>query len=314
MNGTPAYYFENKTLDIGKARNPDSILELAHIYTVGYDESIIMSHRPLVRDDFIRMVKEVLNRREVYAIYKKRINFNASIDIFPELFLNLDQWEFYYKVSNNVASKRRIINEIKNLKSYVIENAFSKLLETNWKLNYNNFFIDIKIKREITRDEIYVKYSVLEKILKFAILSMQRNPKFDFFGFFNISAFDYNLYSKEIRNLSGNGIDGAKSFCDNIKRCVHLSKLYESLFGAALGLEKHKSIFKIIDNVLKTKGFKIVIYSTKNSSFITSDNCVFLNKNNVTRQNFNMLIFPMSAYFLLTICRTTEESDINNIE
>ena len=315
MNDTPAYYFKDKKIDMGKDRNPNSILKQSHTYTVGYIESIIMSHCPLVRDDFICMIQEIVNRRNIYVKNNgKKIDFNVSLDIFPELFRHLDSWEFYYKNSDNIASKCKIINEIKGLRSYVIENAFSKLLENNWKQDYNNFLIDIKKKRELNVEKIHVEYNYLDKIIKFAILSMQRNPEFDFFGFYNNSDFDYNFIAKEIFKLPEDSINDAKPFWDNIKRCVQLHQLYESLYGVDIKLHKHKSIYEMIDGILKTGRFRIIIYSANGSSFITSDNCSFFNKNNVYSKNLNMMIFPLSAYFLLTIGTTTVRSDISKID
>lgn len=296
MNDTPAYYFKDKTLDVGDVRNPNSILKQAHTYTVGFEESIIMSHCPLIRDDFIRMIKNELKEREVYVKFNNRkINFKDSKN-FSKLFTNLDQWDFYYKTSNKIASKRSITNSIKGLKSYVIENAFSDLLEKNWKQHYNNFLINIKIEKEKECDEIHIKYNFLEEILRFAILSMIRNPNFDFFGLFKISIFNHNTFGNTKR-----------------KRCVHLCKLYECLLGKEEDQERNKSIYQVIDKELRSGYYKVEVYSANDSSFITSDNCAFYNKNNVTRQNLNMLIFPLSAYFLLTIKRTREKSDINNI-
>ena len=306
MNNTPLYYYKNKKVSGGDIRNPDSILKINHLYTISHDQSYIMIDCPHILEEYKSMVKNKLIIRNVYGTYKgKRVEFGAE---FGYAFLNLDDWEFYYKNTNEVASKIKIINDIKNYKSYLIEDGFSKTIENEWKYDYNDFLISLNFAKTKGKVRI-INYEKVRKILRFAIITLMRNPLYDFLGFFNNSIYDLDFLFKPIIDKIDNE-DRKKYllFKKNINKCLILNDLYNALYSTG-----KRNFFETIERIYSNGKFKIVVYYANNSSFITSDNCSFINRNNVTIEPFNAMFIPLSYKYLLTV-QSSDNSRLNEVE
>ena len=317
LDGNDLFFYKDKLIDYGERRNPSSILFESHLYTVGYDEAVIIGACSRIREDFFNQTIEVLNNRNVYIVFEgKRVSLNP--DNFFELFLKLDYWEFYYSNNDSKASNRKIYNEIKEIRSYLIEDQLDNMFEKRWKTDYNNFIVDINNKMEIVSvfngnsDEVIVRREYIDSIIDFFAIQLHRNPKFNFFDMYIKSGYNYLYVLKKILNFDDKDSDQNR-FLKNQVRCVHLYNLYESLFGANSELGQHRSYFEIITNTIKNGEFQVVIFHAGDSCFITSDNSAFVNKCYASRQIPNMIIFPLSYKYLLSIVKPKKEKMIERV-
>ena len=277
FNNTQLYFFEDKKCDIGKPRNPKSCLKERHVYTIDFDTLLLLKDCSYIKDDFVSQIDEIFIKRKVFAKYN-----NEIMDFKSNFLLNkfcLDRWRFFYKANNKKASSEKIMNQIKGLNSYVLECEFSNLIENNWKNIFNNFLLEIKNAKITENGDRIISKECLHGVMQFVIIAMLRNPKTDPFGLKKAAEMPYDLLQ----------ID-EKIRCQHIK-AHFLKQVHDILFNVG------NNASKIIEDIYNNGKFKIALFkASQKSSFITSDNCSFINNG-----DFRGMLFPLSARFLLVV-------------
>ncbi|MCJ7625040.1 MAG: DUF4238 domain-containing protein [Anaerolineaceae bacterium] len=276
FNDSQVYFFENKECDIGVPRNPKKCLKEPHVYTVDFDTLLLLRDCSFIKEDFVRKIDKIFKERKIYAKYNdERIDFKSN---FLSNNFCLDKWEFHYKDNNNEASKKKIINQIKDLHSYVIECEFSRHIERNWKNTYDNFLLELKNAKITQSGDRIISKDCVNEVMRFVIITMLRNPNTDPFGIYEAAGKLYDLLPyKKFKNQQMKG--------------HFLKQIYTCLFNV------DNSAYKIIDDNYNNGKYNISLFkATDHSSFITSDNCSFINNG-----DFRGMFFPMSARFLLVV-------------
>jgi len=293
---TGVYYYEKSNLEIGEGRNKSTILANNHTYTIGYDYAFLMPKCPEIKKDFVTKIQDILRERKVTAKYnaKALTNTKAIVECFP----CLDDWEFVDS-SNNPAKKKAIINSIKEIRSYCLEDRFSSYMESNWESTLNNFlspFPTIDGTGEIEHN--YPRTEFVSAMLNMVALMMCRNPSFDLLGIFKWLENDIlqPIFSQWQDN------NQCSSTINELMRGLWLNEIYKGLFGVGKGF-----VGSFLSSAMANLG--VMIFRTRNKtegSFITSDNPVSHRSLIVESANHNGIYFPLTPEFLLFLGKRSE--------
>jgi len=304
FNDTQVMFYEDKNVNNFEERNPKSVLGLNHTYTLSYDNALFMCDCQMVIDDFYDKICDIISERNVTAKYNDINICNCVRSI--EVLRNIEKWEFKRITDGITLNPIPIINQIKNLKSYIIENKFSSLYETEWTERYDAFLIELSKNKQSEDGYRIVEYKIMEGILDFAIITMMRNPIFDFFGVSSAAfglakkAFTSDIEKEEDKEL----VIGEIS---KMERIYRLQQLCRALWDVN---HDGNSFFHNIKNSFKNGDYKIIIFSCANGSFITSDMCSFIGNYN---DHGNLYYFPLSADYMIAIAKM-EGSKIDEID
>lgn len=307
-NTTGVYLFKKNDLEIGNLRNTDSILAKNHTYTIDYDHTFVFKEMPEIAKDYGNKMKEVLNKHNAIAVYEgeelKTVKRLVASDTFPFL----DKWQFYKKNNrDNLARKKAILNEIKSLHSYVIENKLDSFLENDWPNTRDKFIEAVEsITDYKTMTNVKIEKRVVVKLIYSMLILMCRNPAFDCFGVYPKienafkSIFEINKMGEEERKKS-------QKVVDQQIHAAWLAEIYKGLF------QNEKGFCEIYAENIEEK-CQIVLFRCceENGSFITSDNPAFMFINNVMKYNRNGFYMPLTPQYLLFIGKG--EDDIGSID
>lgn len=274
-------------------RNCESILSMNNTYTVDYDHSIIVKDCYKVLKDFSKKTHELLVERNVVAKYNKKELWN--IRSIAGSFQKLDEWEFYNINQGTLASKKANVNSIKQLKSYVIDDAFNTIMENCWVKQLNAFIgpADALLTQN-GEIEYSASQAATQNIIELFVYMAIRNPAFDLFGVFSF-----------IRHLLNDTLTGDP---DIFIRALWLREVYRALFSVPNG-----SFHLIVSEIIHRCGILLMkIIDDKEGQFITSDNPAFFHHSTLTANNYNGLYFPLTPRHLIFIGLNTENT-IENI-
>lgn len=258
----------------------------------------------MVIDDFYDQIYGIITERNVTANYNNIDIFNSVRSI--EVLRGIDKWEFDSKVDGKNVKPTPIINQIKNLNSYIIENKFSSLYETEWADRYESFLTELRKNKQKDIGSRIVEHEIMEGILDFAIITMMRNPEFDFFGV-SRAAFDIARRAFTDKLDKGEERDIIMGEICNMERIYRLQQLCRAMWDVN---HDGKSFFHNIKGSFENGEFKIVIFSCVDGSFITSDMCSFIGNYN---EQGNLYYFPLSADHMIAIGKMAN-SDITEID
>lgn len=312
---TGVYYYKKNNLSIGDGRNKSTILANNHTYTIGYDYAFLMPKCPALKQDFVSKIQSILKERKVIAKYdtKTLTNTKSIVESFPYL----EDWDFT-DLTGTPVKKKAIINSIKEIRSYCIEDRFSSYMESNWESTLNKFlspFPTIDGTGEI--EYSFPKTECISDMLNMVALMMCRNPAFDLLGVFSWLENDIlqPVFSQWQDENQSNAAIG------ELMRGLWLNEIYRGLFGVGKGF-----VGSFLSSAMANLG--VMIFRVRNKSegsFITSDNPVVHHSLAVEAQNYNGIYFPLTPEFLLflgkrsdgnignVVFRTVGNSDIKHI-
>lgn len=309
------YYYKKNDLSIGDGRNKSTILANNHTYTIGYDYAFLMKKCPVLRKEFVGKIQSILKERKVIAKYDMKIlsNTKSIVESFPYL----EDWDFT-DLTGTLVKKKAIINSIKEIRSYCIEDRFSSYMESNWESTLNKFLSSFPTLDGI--GEIAYSFPKTECIfdmLNMVALMMCRNPTFDLLGIFTWLENDVlqSVFLQwEDENQSSTAIR-------ELMRGLWLNEIYRGLFGVGKGF-----VGSFLSSAMDNLGVMIFKVCNKcEGSFVTSDSPVVYHSLAVEAQNCNGIYFPLTPYFLLflgkrsdgnignVVFRTVGNSDIKHI-
>lgn len=290
------YYFNKNNLELGDGRNKSTILANNHTYTIGYDYAFLIPKCPEIKKDFVVKIQSILRERKVVAKYNTvtLTNTKAIVKYLPYL----DDWNFI-DIFGNPVKKKAIINSIKEIRSYCLENRFSSYMESNWEKVLNDFlspFPTIDGTGEI--EYCYPKTEFVSSMLNMVALMMCRNPSFDLMGIFKWLENDilkptFSHWQDEIQTSSA---------ISELMRGLWLNEIYKGLFCVGKGF-----VSNFLSSTMASLG--IVVFRSRNKnegSFITSDNPVVYHSLAVETTNHNGIYFPLTPEFLLFLGKRSE--------
>ena len=293
---------------IGKGYSTKAVLWNSHLYTINFEYSFIGNSCPKILNDFSEMIHDYLQNGMEKPVYGKlgHTVIRAKHSIAKNIH-KISDWDFFYS-DGKKARKKSLISKINDLKSYILEDGFANLFETEWEQVLNEFINNVVSIPPLTpySSERVVPYKSVINIVKFFFMMMCRNPCFDAMGTYK-TVVDYSLVPL-LQDLAKDETNESErqTFIKNesdliIKGCWY-SELYRLLY-------KHKGGFyhPMINKVCKE--CQLMLYDAKKSgiSFITSDNPAVLNINNFLVENFNGFIFPLTPDYLLFVAKGDSE-------
>lgn len=298
-NSESVFYYKKNKLEIGELRNVSKILSKRNTYTITIQDYFMLDKFPKVREDFANQIQNILKKYNAVAFYNDYILNTDELLTTPVILGNCDKWEF--KKADNpelLASKRKIIANINEIRSYYIETAFDDYIEKKWNDLLDNFISQLE-KRCAQQDfngNAIIDQNVVEEIVVALLLFMCRNPHFDCNGIF---PFFKNFLFSSFSSYSKNKSD--KKAIDEVinanMRGLWLSQIYKAL------CEDDTSFLCQFLKIIKENYYITILYSPfENGSFITTDNPAFSFMSSVMGKNYNAIYFPLTPRYLLLVC------------
>lgn len=296
------YFYEKWDLETGDGRNKDSVLCESRLYTVDYDLSFIIPSCPEIEKDYISQVKAKLDERQANAYFEGRL-LETEEDL-TRNFLKVDEWEFRQRENpENLAKRKAILSDIKQINSYVIENALDDVVEKKWQDFLNKFIKEMETTVPLNGvDEIrQINEDTVLDIVKMVIYLICRNPEFNCLGIFPM------LRDIVFEGLP-EGIDeesqkAREDFINKQMDAVWLMEIYKGLFNVPSGY------FHYLKEIAQSS-FQIILYKCHEGqgSFITSDTAAFEHISLVEATNMNSIICPLTPDYLIMIMKGDRNS------
>lgn len=296
------YYYEKDNLDTGDGRNKNSVLWESRFYNINYKLSFIIPSCPIIEEDYIAQIDTKLAFRGVDAYFNDEVLKDK--ESLKKYFLKLDGWEFRYKESPmKLAKKQAILNDIKSINSYVIENALDDVVEKRWQSTLGEFIYQMKTTVPLNGvDGIRrIDERVVVDVIKMIIFLMCRNPDFDYLG---ILPKILNIFQKPLNDIAG--IENSTDVDEVLqvqRDAVWLKVLYNGIFDV------QKGYFYIMKTTARNT-LQMILFKTwdNQGNFITSDKPAFIHNLSVESTNRNSIICPLTPEYLIMITKGERDS------
>lgn len=291
------YFFDKSDLSKGDGRNKGSILATNHTYTIDFNYSFIFSRCRDIRNEFAVKIKTILQERNVTAFYNgiPLTNRNAI----SNHLVDLEQWVFY-NADKTQAPKKAIINSIKEVRSYCLEDKFGSYMETRWETVLNEFLKPFpKVDGRGQIEYCFPQTRAVINMLDMVALMMCRNPAFDLLGAFSWMKAEIlvPVYSQF----------GYAAEADVIIRGAWLTEIYRGLYS------QNGFVRSFLSAAISNLGIMVFrVANESEGSFITSDNPVALHKLAIESTNQNGIYFPLTPKYMLFLGKRSDNS-INNV-
>lgn len=300
------YVFQKS--NIGNGANRNLVLWKPHLYTIGFQYSFICKSCPKVKQEFVNMIYDFLRNGSKQPIYGKLgysiIKTKKSID---KHFYEIMDWDFYYD-DGNLAKKVAIMNQIKAMNSYILEEAFDDFFEKNWEKIYLDFIDGIHNGTPVGsgRSAKIIPVNIANRMLSAFFIMLCRNPRFDAMGIYtkikeNILYPVFNSICQNDNDYQKSKSAESKAYVDTLMTGIWYSELYKMFFKNSGGF---------YHNVVKMalQGCQMILFEAYDGagSFVTSDNPAFEHKSVVERNNNNGFVFPISPKYLIFIGKGNE--------
>ncbi len=302
------YYYEKDALETGDGRNRDTILYLPRLYNINSNLFFMIDKYSKIQEDVINQVITKLKDRKVDTFFQG--NQLKVFSDFADNFYALDAWEFiHHERPGDTVSKKKIINEICDINSYVIENAFDNLVESKWEERVQKF-IDLMEKtvpingidglREIDK-------AMVLSVVEMVIYLICRNPEFDFNGLLPKVVDCFTAYLPNAEDDSKSALI-KDEFKKSQEDAVWLGELYNGLFRVSRGY------FHLLKQTAQSD-LQLILYKCyeNDGSFLTSDKPAFENRSKVYAENYNAIYCPISPKYLLFM-GTGEKHSLNKVD
>ncbi len=292
------YYYDKHDLSMGDGRNKKSILYFPHTYTINFNLFPYFHRRAEIVSDFCKQLQEILDRRNVTVFLDNHpindIRELLSLDVLT----HIDNWAFVDRECGEIRSNTRTVNEIKDIRSYVLEHQIDKYLEKRWESILTAFSSEIEIglmQTSHAHEQIKVSQDVVCKLIDAMLLMLCRNPVFDYIGIFPSVKESYIKIISEYPHKEDED-SGIRRIMDEQMHALWLNEIYKGLFSNEFGFLT--SFSKAIKNSCRLILF---ICPENNGSWLTSDNPAYIYYCNVTQTNRTGFYFPLSPKYLLAV-------------
>lgn len=302
MHFTGIYSFDSED-DVGHGVTTKSILWQSYLYTVGIEQSCIFERCPKIFTDFVNQVYRAIREREGGPVYGKLdysvIKTKSSI---RKHFRDIDRWEFY-RDNGELARTNAIRNEMRSIRSNVLEEGFSNKFESSWASVLHQFISEMHSPSSgiLGKSERHISSESAEAMLSFFFMMLCRNPRFNCMGIYDVIAnlLRSTFEEPEAQNETGN---------DVAREMIHdlwLVELYRMIYGGARGFY-HSALNAA------TLRLQMVLFEAYDDAgqFITNDNPAFQHYSIPEAQSMNGYVFPLSPKYLLFICRGDAPTNI----
>lgn len=286
--GNAVYCFDKENpnwLAIGEHKNIESIMGENRLHNVGYEDLFCIGHMPKVKEDWVNKIWNIFVERDIYAVFGEvEIKCKAGIS---QYILNMEEWEFRGNDSDQAKSKKKIMNQIRELSSEVIETDLSRLNENFLSERLDKFLTSVEEAKPIRiGDSLYrVDTGVLDVFLHNFLLLFLRNPDAQSSPLFR------HIWSvmEDLFGFTGD-------FFGRTKNADWLCQIHDTLYE--IPGKRYSEIMKALHSF-----GKFIVFETKdNHSFVTSDNPCFINETVIPEAvNRTGMFFPVSPDYLVML-------------
>ncbi len=305
QNTENVFYYKKPNLKIGEPRNVASILFERNTYTISFESYFTLDYMPKVKEDFANQISDILKRYSAVAFYNDNVLNTKELLTDPLNLGKLDEWIFKKAdYPDLLASKRKIIANIKDTRSYIIEEAFDDYIEKKWNDLLDDFVSQIEkgYALQIANEDVKVNSETIEKIVATLLLFMCRNPHFDCNGIFpRIETVLLDMLINSAENT--NEENEIREFVNGHIRGAWLSQIYKALFNNDISF-----FSQYFQRIKENCQITIMRCPVENGSFITSDNPAFSFVCYATKANYNAIYFPLTPRYLLLIGKGEKNS------
>lgn len=281
------YIFKNG-ISIGEGRTVETILWKPHLYTIKFDQLYIANKCPAVYSFYVNAVYDTMINNQPSPVYGKLgysvIKTKQSV---RKHLKDIENWDFYYH-NGDMAKKKAILNRIRDIRCYILEDAFSQTFENSWETIKNTFIHEVKngIPVALDQSERLISEKAATDMLSFFFMMLCRSPNFDAMGIYTW-----------INNILVSAF-GISNEIDEMMEAVWFTELYRMFFKEKGGFF-HTVFSQAFSNC------QLILFEAYSNAemFITSDSPAFQNDCKVLRENENGFIFPLSPKYLLFIAK-----------
>lgn len=304
------YKFENNDFETGDGITKENVLSQNHTYTIDFQHTFIIPFCPQVRDDFGAKIDAILKQRNVYVLLGSTALNTYSL--LGENLNMLDKWMLYSHATGQPISpknEKAIKNQIRDIRSYVLEDAFSAKVENSWTKTMKGFIGDVQKSLPDKANYNLRKISVESAMhmVEMTFYMAFRNPEFDCLGV-------YSAISNTLFNVLANGTEDVEKKCQwqSLSNQMHhgmwLTEISKALFHQKGAFQK-----LCIETCKRCKIILFEVETAEQGQFITSDNPSFWYNNCLERENHNGIYFPLSPQHLLLFAQGND-GDISTID
>lgn len=297
------YVFSKDNLSQGNGITREKVLFNKHTYTVDSKHLFISNSCPLIAQDYAKSIHDAIIARDADIVLNGE-RFSETEKIAKHL-QEIDDFGFICRSSGRELSPKAIINQIKDIRSYVIEDAFANLVENKWEGILKGFIVGVTSSLIIgpSSDIRIISPTIVGNMVDMFILMACRNPQFDCMGIF--PAMKEIFFDSLIRSEPPN-TEFSKVLVDmssEMMRGLWLREVYRALFHVPGGW-----FLQLRDLILNS--CQIILFHIHNSHsdgcFITTDNPAFMYVNNVVKENRNGFYFPLTPEFIIGIFKSND--------
>lgn len=291
------YHFLKQDLSVGEPRNVSSILFERHTYTITFRDYFLLDYMPFVKDDFAVQIEKILDDYAAIAFYNGQ-ELTGTMLVNPKNLADIEQWEFRKKDNpDQMAKKRGIVANIKEIRSYVLESALDDYVEKKWNTLLDTFLEQLENgkKVRIGNEDIIVDNELIDKLVSMLLIFMCRNPDFDCQGIFpRVKGLLLSVFSDAAEDMTE--LDDLHDMINEQMRGAWLSQLYKAIFSEDIGF-----FSEYLKRIKEHCQVTVLHCPPDAGSFITTDTPAFSFICNVTKDNYNAIYFPLTPEYLLLI-------------
>lgn len=198
------------------------------------------------------------------------------------------------------ASKRGIVENIKQIRSYVIEDALDNIIEKNWNSVLDVFLQSLTERKKLLQRNLGIpmESQLVQDLILTMLIFMCRTPTFDCLGVF-----------PKVKNIAQAIAKDANMDDDFVDRCMRneqISQLYKAIFSGNVGF-----LASFMPRIIERCRIIVFHCDEQEGSFITSDNPSFSYVSPMTFLNYNGIYLRLTPQYLLCLGQRSQDSIYN---
>lgn len=241
----------------------------------------IINRYPKLSYEIAQEILEILKTNNCICKYNKIELDNEQKIMDNSLFISA--WKFYNPDGKEVTyEENKKLEQIKKVTNYSIEHRLNEEFESIWDKRLDDLIPEFENN---VNSEILLSSKRLDSLLDMFLVTMLRNPNFDYFE--NLERI-LNAFCDIFCDIFESGALDKNDFLNKQNSGFRKGSLYESLNKDGVYKALYSEIKKYL-NIL------ILVANEGEGDFITSDNPAFLNRTCIPESSISdYLIFPLS--------------------
>lgn len=271
-------------------RKEEKILSARNLYTVDFDQEFVINNCEEVKKEFIYKINSLMDSRNVYAKYRDR-----KIKDFDQIksdLKNVEQWHFFKEDFDSEVNRSKIIEDIKKLTSFYLEEKFSDYFENQWSQKRDKFIKFCESQYDEIINGKLVKRSQVDSVIKFAVSMCIRSDESTLKEIARTKALESLRIPELAEKLS------MKEVVDDFTNQYWLKELYKMVTD-------EEGFYYYFCELFSNYNFQMILFKVGESgSFMTSDNPFFIVERSQDKRG---MYFPIDPKYLIFITGNNED-------